>query len=59
MQTKIVMHEVRDENNGAVHFETLFQGEAERFIRDYDSVHGIVLELYETDRNPVDHTKKS
>lgn len=58
MQTKIVTHEVRDENHGTLHFETLFQGEAERFIRDYDSDHGVVLELYETDRAPVDHTKK-
>ena len=56
LSSKVTYSEVRDAA-GAVYFESLFQHEAERFIRDYDSQHGIVLELYEVERTRADHTQ--
>jgi hypothetical protein len=53
----IVNHEVRDDS-GAVFFESIFADEAKRFIRDYDRDTGVVLELYEVNRTPKDHTVK-
>jgi hypothetical protein len=47
------------DQNGSIHFESLSQNEAERFIKDYDNEYGVILDLYELDREPTDHRNKT
>jgi hypothetical protein len=54
--SSIKVSEVRDANGGT-HFESVSLEEAKRFLRDYDTEYGIVLELYEVSRVPTDHRK--
>lgn len=44
--------------NGELLFESLSLEEAQRFIKTFHMDYGVILELYETTRMPVDHRKK-
>lgn len=37
---------------------TLYQDEAERFVRGFYGSTNVVCDIFEYDRTPVDHTKK-
>ena len=55
---KITSVQVKDDQD-RLHFETIILEEAKRFVRDYNTEYGIVLNIFEVSREPTDYRMRS